>query len=263
MAFRSVFMVTNSLRLRRFQPAVAAGGRRYRRRDRPERDGGDGRLEAVWHGGRAEPTGEEHRQQQPGRGLRVGAGAYLAVRLGAPDQVNQVRGDRADRIAGRAAQRGLSGQGGRVGEQHAIGGRRVVGSRAVRGPGQDVGEQPGRGAEIRGESIERCASYGGGTGTTLDRFRLNELVSQIAFGGRRGRVYRRIVSLAGVRPGDAVLESVGCSGGVSRAQAGRRGRAVRPRRRGRPLTGGDRLPRGAARRGHDVHRGHHAGPARA
>jgi len=51
-----------------------------------------------------------------------------------------------------------------------------------------------------------------GTGTTLDRFRLNEAVSQIAFGGRRGRVYRRIVDLAGVRPGDSVLD-VGCSGG--------------------------------------------------
>jgi ubiquinone/menaquinone biosynthesis C-methylase UbiE len=51
-----------------------------------------------------------------------------------------------------------------------------------------------------------------GTGTTLDHFRLNELVSQIAFGGRRGRVYQRIVSLAGVRPGDSVLD-IGCSGG--------------------------------------------------
>ena len=50
------------------------------------------------------------------------------------------------------------------------------------------------------------------TGTTLDRFRLNEAVSQIAFGGRRGRVYREIVSLAGVRPGDSVLD-VGCSNG--------------------------------------------------
>jgi len=49
-------------------------------------------------------------------------------------------------------------------------------------------------------------------GTTIDRFRLNELVSQVAFGGRRGRVYRRIAALAGVRPGDVVLD-VGCSGG--------------------------------------------------
>jgi len=51
-----------------------------------------------------------------------------------------------------------------------------------------------------------------GTGTTLDRFRLNELVSQVAFGGRRGAVYRQLVDLAGVRPGDAVLD-VGCSSG--------------------------------------------------
>lgn len=51
-----------------------------------------------------------------------------------------------------------------------------------------------------------------GAGTTLDRFRLNELVSQVAFGGRRGRVYQRIVSMAGVQPGDSVLD-VGCSGG--------------------------------------------------
>ena len=51
-----------------------------------------------------------------------------------------------------------------------------------------------------------------GKGTTIDRFRLNEVVSQIAFGGRRGRAYQRIVSLAGVRPGDSVLD-VGCSSG--------------------------------------------------
>jgi ubiquinone/menaquinone biosynthesis C-methylase UbiE len=51
-----------------------------------------------------------------------------------------------------------------------------------------------------------------GTGTTIDRFRLNELVSQVAFGGRRGAVYRRMVALAGMRPGDAVLD-VGCSSG--------------------------------------------------
>ena len=52
-------------------------------------------------------------------------------------------------------------------------------------------------------------------GTTLDRFRLNEVVSQIAFGGRRGRVYRRVVTLSGVRPGDSVLD-IGCSGGGAR-----------------------------------------------
>jgi ubiquinone/menaquinone biosynthesis C-methylase UbiE len=51
-----------------------------------------------------------------------------------------------------------------------------------------------------------------GTGTTIDRFRLNELVSHVAFSGRRGAVYRKMVALAGVRPGDAVLD-VGCSSG--------------------------------------------------
>jgi ubiquinone/menaquinone biosynthesis C-methylase UbiE len=62
------------------------------------------------------------------------------------------------------------------------------------------------------ETLRRLHGGRHGGGTTLDRFRLNEMVSQIAFGGRRGRVYRRIVSLAGVRPGDSVLD-VGCSGG--------------------------------------------------
>lgn len=51
-----------------------------------------------------------------------------------------------------------------------------------------------------------------GRGTTIDHFRLNEVVSQIAFGGRRSRVYRRIVGLAGVRPGHSVLD-VGSSSG--------------------------------------------------
>ena len=49
-------------------------------------------------------------------------------------------------------------------------------------------------------------------GTTLDRFRLNGLVTSVAFGGRRGRVYRRIVELSGTGPGDRVLD-VGCSSG--------------------------------------------------
>lgn len=58
-----------------------------------------------------------------------------------------------------------------------------------------------------------------GTGTTLDRFRLNELVSQIAFAGRRGRVYRRIVALSGVRPGDWVLDVGSSSGYLARKLA--------------------------------------------
>ena len=62
------------------------------------------------------------------------------------------------------------------------------------------------------DSLRRLHGRQRGTGTTLDHFRLNEVVSQIAFGGRRGRVYRRIVALSGVRPGDSVLD-VGCSSG--------------------------------------------------
>jgi ubiquinone/menaquinone biosynthesis C-methylase UbiE len=62
------------------------------------------------------------------------------------------------------------------------------------------------------DTIRRLHEGRRGTGTTLDRFRLNELVSQIAFGGRRRRVYRRMVSLAQVQPGNAVLD-VGCSSG--------------------------------------------------
>lgn len=62
------------------------------------------------------------------------------------------------------------------------------------------------------DSLRRLHGRQRPNGTTLDHFRLNEVVSQITFGGRRGRVYRRIVSLAGVRPGDAVLD-VGCSSG--------------------------------------------------
>src|SRR3984885_3346913 len=70
------------------------------------------------------------------------------------------------------------------------------------------------------DTLRRLHEGRRGTGTTLDRFRLNELVSQIAFGGRRRRVYRRIVSLAGGRPGDAGLD-VGCSGGGFPAQPAR------------------------------------------
>jgi ubiquinone/menaquinone biosynthesis C-methylase UbiE len=62
------------------------------------------------------------------------------------------------------------------------------------------------------DTLKRLHGRQRGTGTTLDHFRLNEVVSQVAFGGRRGRVYRRIVALSGVQPGDSVLD-VGCSSG--------------------------------------------------
>lgn len=62
------------------------------------------------------------------------------------------------------------------------------------------------------DTLKRLHAGQRGKGTTIERFRLNEMVSQIAFGGRRGRVYRQIVSLAGVRPGDSVLD-VGSSSG--------------------------------------------------
>jgi ubiquinone/menaquinone biosynthesis C-methylase UbiE len=62
------------------------------------------------------------------------------------------------------------------------------------------------------DTLRHLHGRGRGTGTTLDRFRLNELVSQIAFAGRRGRVYQRIVDLSGAGPGDSALD-VGSSSG--------------------------------------------------
>jgi ubiquinone/menaquinone biosynthesis C-methylase UbiE len=49
-------------------------------------------------------------------------------------------------------------------------------------------------------------------GETIERVRMHEIASGIAFLGRRRRVYTRIVALSGARPGDRVLD-VGCSGG--------------------------------------------------
>jgi len=49
-------------------------------------------------------------------------------------------------------------------------------------------------------------------GATIDRVRMHEIVSEIAFLGRRRRVYARITALSGAKPGDRVLD-VGCSGG--------------------------------------------------
>jgi 2-polyprenyl-3-methyl-5-hydroxy-6-metoxy-1,4-benzoquinol methylase len=84
------------------------------------------------------------------------------------------------------------------------------------------------------------------TGTTLDRFRLNELVSQIAFAGRRRRVYRRIVALSGVRPGDSVLDVGSSSGYLARKLAAVAGRpatspAWTPRKRRSRTPGGARF----------------------
>ena len=76
-------------------------GDRGRRHERPQRQRGDRGLDAVRHGRGAQPPGRQHRQQQPGGGLRVGIGADAAVglSLSAPDQVGQVRGDREDGAA--------------------------------------------------------------------------------------------------------------------------------------------------------------------
>lgn len=62
------------------------------------------------------------------------------------------------------------------------------------------------------DTLRRLHAGQRASGTTINRLRLNEAVSQVAFAGRRGRVRRRLVSLAGVQPGDSVLD-VGCSSG--------------------------------------------------
>jgi ubiquinone/menaquinone biosynthesis C-methylase UbiE len=58
-----------------------------------------------------------------------------------------------------------------------------------------------------------------GEGTTIEHFRLQQILSQVAFAGRRGAVYRRIVSLSGVRPGDSVLDVGSSSGYLARKLA--------------------------------------------
>jgi ubiquinone/menaquinone biosynthesis C-methylase UbiE len=62
------------------------------------------------------------------------------------------------------------------------------------------------------EALRRLHQSPRAAGTTLDRHRLNALVTWLAFGGRRRRVYRKIVALSGTRPGGRVLD-VGCSSG--------------------------------------------------
>jgi len=75
------------------------------------------------------------------------------------------------------------------------------------------------------DTLRRLHATQRGKGTTIDHFRLNEVVSQIAFGGRRRRVYQQIVSLAGVRPGDWVLDVGSSSGYLARKLAAATGPA--------------------------------------
>jgi ubiquinone/menaquinone biosynthesis C-methylase UbiE len=55
-------------------------------------------------------------------------------------------------------------------------------------------------------------SHGRLHGETIEHVRMYEMLSAIAFLGRRGRVFTRIVALSGAQPGDRVLD-VGCGGG--------------------------------------------------
>jgi ubiquinone/menaquinone biosynthesis C-methylase UbiE len=75
------------------------------------------------------------------------------------------------------------------------------------------------------DTLKRLHTWQRGKGTTIDHFRLNEVVSQIAFGGRRHRVYQQIVSLAGVRPGDSALDVGSSSGYLARKLAAATGPA--------------------------------------
>ena len=76
------------------------------------------------------------------------------------------------------------------------------------------------------DTLKRLHAGQRGKGTTIDHFRLNEIVSQIAFGGRRSRVYQRIVSLSGVRPGDSVLDVGSSSGYLAKKLAAAAGPAA-------------------------------------
>jgi ubiquinone/menaquinone biosynthesis C-methylase UbiE len=66
----------------------------------------------------------------------------------------------------------------------------------------------------------------GDTGVTLRAFRVNAAINHIMFTGRRGRVYDRLVTLSGVRPGDSVLD-VGSSSGYLASRLASAGPSVR------------------------------------
>ncbi|WP_327098904.1 class I SAM-dependent methyltransferase [Nocardia vinacea] len=52
----------------------------------------------------------------------------------------------------------------------------------------------------------------GTAGLTIDHGRSYDVFGAVFFGGRRGRVYRRLAELSGARPGDRVLD-IGCGTG--------------------------------------------------
>jgi ubiquinone/menaquinone biosynthesis C-methylase UbiE len=74
-------------------------------------------------------------------------------------------------------------------------------------------------------ALRRMHSSPRRTGTTIDRFRLNALVTQVAFGGRRRRVYRQIVELSGASPGHRILDVGSSSGYLARMLADAAGRS--------------------------------------
>jgi ubiquinone/menaquinone biosynthesis C-methylase UbiE len=74
-------------------------------------------------------------------------------------------------------------------------------------------------------TLRRMHSSPRRTGTTIDRFRLNALVTQVAFGGRRRRVYRQIVELSGASPGHRILDVGSSSGYLARMLAAAAGRS--------------------------------------
>jgi ubiquinone/menaquinone biosynthesis C-methylase UbiE len=74
-------------------------------------------------------------------------------------------------------------------------------------------------------ALRRMHSSPRRTGTTIDRFRLNALVTQVAFGGRRRRVYRQIVRLSGASPGHRILDVGSSSGYLARMLAAAAGRS--------------------------------------
>jgi ubiquinone/menaquinone biosynthesis C-methylase UbiE len=63
-----------------------------------------------------------------------------------------------------------------------------------------------------GVEIREDHEHEHGDGATLDRVRLNEAVTHVAFLGRRRRVYRRISEISAAHKGERVLD-VGCGGG--------------------------------------------------